>query len=178
MIPDDLKRTFPELAGIGEGGFHLLLEATREVRPAAGDTVIASGTLNDTMYFVCGGSVRVSLESPDECSVLGDFGSGQWIGEMGMLEPAQAAASVVALEDCTLLSLSHDEFMALRRKSPELTSVLLQLLARDLSSRLHATIDFIDNRNRSGRRDADSAHPNTLIEAVKTLLGIAARAGA
>lgn len=179
MTPDDLKSRFPALEGADDGAIELLLGTMSEVEPAAGDTVIASGVENDTMYFISSGRVRVSLESADECSILGDFGPGQWIGEMGMLHPAPAAASVVALDDCVLLGLSNQEFMDLRRRAPALTSVLLQMFCRDLSARLHATVGFIDRKKIPAGPEAAAAVPaKTLIEAAKNLLGIAARTGA
>lgn len=178
MNPEDLKRRFQGLSEVSDDALDLLLEATTVVCPAAGDTVIAVGAGSDTMYFICDGSVRVSLESADECSILGDFGRGQWIGEMGMLQPARASASVVAREDCVLLGLSHDGFVVLRRRSPALTSVLLQMLCRDLSARLHATIGFIDTRSSEDAKEATTLRSRTLIEIARNLLGIAARTGA
>lgn len=178
MDPVDLKSRFQELSGVSDDGLVQLLETTTVVCPAAGDTIIAAGAGSDTMYFICDGSVRVSLESADECSILGDFGRGQWIGEMGMLKPARASASVVAREDCVLLALSHDGFAALRRRSPALTSVLLQMLCRDLSARLHATIGFIDTRNSEDATEATTLRSKMLIEIARNLLGIAARTGA
>ena len=177
MTPDELKSRFPALDLVEGEGLDLLLRTTAEIYPDAGDAIISSGAENDTMYFICAGSVRVSLDAPDECLILGDFGPGRWIGEMGMIQPAPAAASVVALEDCTLLSLSHDEFTELRRASPALTSVLLQLLIRDLSARLYATVGFIDSKKAADETGAATVSAKSLIEIAKNLLGIAARTG-
>ena len=178
MTPEDLTRLFPALKEVESGALDLLLQTTTKICPDAGDTVISSGAPNDTMYFICAGSVRVSLDSSDECSILGDFGPGQWIGEMGMLQPAAAAASVVALDDCVLLSMSNEEFAGLRQSSPALTSVLLQMLCRDLSVRLHATIGFIDRKKTASEPGHAAISPKTLIDIAKNLLGIAARTGA
>ena len=178
MTPDDLTSRFPALKGVENEALALLLETTTKICPDAGDTIISSGATNNTMYFICSGSVRVSLDSADECSILGDFGPGQWIGEMGMLQPAPAAASVVALDDCVLLSLSNEEFTGLRRSSPTLTSVLLQMLCRDLSARLYATVGFIDRKKIVTEPGHDAVSPKTLIDIAKNLLGIAARTGA
>jgi len=179
MTPDVLRNRFPALEKVADEALELLRGTVSEIELDSGDQVISSGIENDTMYFICAGRVRVSLESADECAILGDFGPGQWIGEMGMIQPAPAAASVVALDDCVLLSLSHDEFIELRRSSPALTSVLLQMLCRDLSARLHKTVAFIDNENIEGDSDPAAAVTRTsLIEVAKNLLGIAARSGA
>ena len=177
MTPDELKNRFPALGAVDDDSLDLLLGAASRICPGAGETLIASGAHSETMYLICAGSVRVSLDAPDECAILGDFGPGQWIGEMGMIQPAHAAASVVTLEDCVLLALSHDGFMGLRRHSPMLTSVLLQMLCRDLSARLYATVGFIDSNKAAGDDAAATVSPQNLIEVAKNLLGIAARTG-
>jgi len=178
MTPDELKSRFPALDAVDGEALELLLRTTAEICPAAGDTIISSGAENDTMYLICAGSVRVSLDAPDECLILGDFGPGRWIGEMGMIQPAPAVAGVVALEDCILLTLSHDEFTELRRASPSLTSVLLQMLCRDLSARLYTTVGFIDSNNAADETGAAIISAKNLVEIAKNLLGIAARTGA
>ena len=142
----------------------------------AGSVVIATGEHNSVLYLIDRGSLRVGLESAGECTVLGDFGPGQWVGEMGMIEPAPSAAQVVAIEDSCLLRLSHQDFMALRRSNQQLTSVLLTVVSASLAERLRNTIHLVD----TGRAGVTSecTGRDWIVEAARRLMGIAARAGA
>ncbi len=94
-----------------------------------------------------------------------------------MIQPALAVASVVAVEDCTLLRLQHDEFMALRGSSPTLTSIFLQMLCTDMAERLRSTIGFIDQEPADTRASEEIAR-KWMAETARKLIGIAARSGA
>lgn len=179
MTPEELAKQFPDLATSGEGDCGLLLQKASLVEIPAGESIIAPGTESVALFLICSGQVRVSLESADECSVLGDFGPGQWIGEMGMIEPARAVASVIAVEDCALLRLSHVDFMELRRDSPALTSTLLQMLCKNLTQRLDSTVRFIDREETAPDPSVvKGIQRNWMVEAARNLIGVAARSGA
>lgn len=178
MTPQELAKQFPDLAGPGKEACELLLRKASLVEIPAGTSIITPGTESAALFLICSGRVRVSLESAGECSILGDFGGGQWIGEMGMIEPARAVASVVAVEDCLLLRLSHADFMDLRRDSPVLTSTLLQMLCNNLTQRLDSTIRLID-REEAGQEppDVKDVQRNWMVEAARNLIGVAVRSG-
>ena len=176
MTPDEFKACFKDLQGIKDEDIGVLLGTLEVKRYKAGTDVIAPGEHNSVLHLIHRGRLRVSLESVDECTVLGDFGPGQWVGEMGMIEPATSAAQVIAIEDSDVLRLSHEAFMALRRSNLELTSVLLTVISASLAERLRATINLVD----SGRAGAEPAHTGRdwITEVARRLMGIAARVGA
>lgn len=175
MTPDQIKQLFPVFTKASSKDLEHLLDAASMSDIPAGKDVISAGVESNSVHLICSGSVRVSLEAGDECTILGDFGPGQWIGEMGMIEPAIAVARVTAIQDCAVLRLSHDSFMALRRQCPTLTSILLQLFSSDLAKRLRATIQFIDGEI----TDSDmKTKKRWYTEVAKNLLGMAARIGA
>ena len=93
-----------------------------------------------------------------------------------MIQPDIALARVTAIEDSTVIELSHADFMALRHRCPTLTSVLLQILSADLTERLRSTMQFVDSGGAKSQEE-ETKHA-WLIEAAKRLMGIAARAGA
>lgn len=175
MTPEEIKARFPDLQQASSRDLEHLLQAAPLTDIAAGTDVILPGTESNSLYLICSGSVRISLEADDECTILGDYGPGQWIGELGMIEPAIAIARATAISDGTVLRLSHDNFMLLRRQCPELTSILLQLFSSDMAKRLRTTIQFID-----GEIPAADVHieKHWYTEVAKRILGIAARIGA
>ena len=175
MTPDDIKQHFPALGEAAESDLSVLLDAANINEISAGTDIITPGKDSDALYLIYDGLVRVSLESDGECTVLGDFGSGSWIGEMGMIQPAVAVARATATKNCTVIQLSHSDFMALRRQCPTLTSTLLQIFCNDLVGRFRSTMQFIDGGVIEPKAEARRAW---LVEAAKRVMGIAARAGA
>lgn len=176
MTPEDIKQRFPALQGVTQHDLEVFLDSVEVSEIAAGTNIITPGKENSTLYLIYDGSVRVSLESDKECTLLGDFGSGEWIGEMGMIEPATAVARVTTIEDCVVVQLSHPDFMALRRRCPTLTSVLLQIFSNSLAGRLRSTMQFTDGEVTESK--ADQTKHAWLVEVAKRVMGIAARAGA
>ena len=147
ITPDDLLRCFPALNTASQEDLAYLLETAGCDEIPEGDRLIHSGQTSDCLFMIYSGSVRITLVKDDESQVLGDCGRGQWIGEMGMIAPAVAVAEVTATSDCVVLRISHDAFLALRRKRPALTSILLHLFSLDLTRRLRTTIEFIDRKS-------------------------------
>ena len=175
MTPAEIKERFPGLQQASSQDLEHLLQTAALTDIAAGADVISPGTESNSLYLICSGSMRVSLEAEDECTILGDYGPGQWIGELGMIEPAIAVARVTTINDCAVLRLSHDNFMTLRRQCPELTSILLQLFSSDMAQRLRTTIQFIDGEIPDAELQAEK---HWYTEVAKRMLGIAARIGA
>ena len=98
-----------------------------------GEVLCRQGTPSESMYFVVSGRLRVALELPDGTSrVLGDFGRGETIGEMGILTGEPRSATVLAARDTELLELPAAAFDRLVRHHP---SVLLRL-TREIVGRL------------------------------------------
>ena len=176
MKADDLKQRFPGLQGVAQNDLEVLLDAVKVTEITADTKIIVPGKESDTLYMIYDGLVQVSLESDTGHWVLGEFGRGQWIGDMGMIHPAIAVASVTTIEDSTMIQLAHSDFMALRRRCPALTSVLLQMLSSDLTERLRSTMQFVDSEE-AGSQAEETKHA-WLVETAKRLMGIAARAGA
>lgn len=178
MTPDDFRQRFPAFAEIRDDDLYALLGVleTKEVRK--GSDIIPPNSANRTLYLIRDGGLRVSLECAGELTVLGDFGPGQWLGEMGMIEPDPVAsvARVTAVEDSVLLQLSHTDFMALRRTNVSLTSVLLQVFCAVLSERLRRTMGLVYD----GESTPDTpGEPKSgwFVEVARQLMGIAARTG-
>lgn len=178
MTPDQFTQQFSVFRTLNREDLALLLETLEASHVGAGTCFIASGVDSDALYLIAGGRVRVTLESNGDSTVLGEFGPGQWAGEMGMIEPAPACASVAAVEDCSLLRLSHADFMALRRKCPSLTSSLLKVFSDQLAERLRSTLHFVDTGETVAGQDRGEGNRNWFIEAAQRIVGLAARTGA
>ena len=99
----------------------------------AGQTVVNAADPGDAMFLIHAGRVRVlvSGESGREV-ILATLGPGDFFGEMALLDGRPRSATVMAMEDTTLLVLTREALLAHLRSHPQ---TALNLLA-ELSLRL------------------------------------------
>ena len=109
-----------------------------EVTVEAGSTFIELGAVEDCLYVVISGRVRVHRGD----RTLVELGPGSSVGELAVLAPEPRSASVTALEPTLLLRVNKvvlDELLADR---PELASGVIAALASRLrASAEHAAAD-------------------------------------
>ncbi len=74
-----------------------------------GETILRKGERGDSMYFISSGAVEVRIEPPVR------LGTGDFVGELAILDSRPRAADVVALGFCQLLRLSSRDFDRLMR---------------------------------------------------------------
>lgn len=88
------------------------------------DVIVNEGDLGSSMYIVAEGRVRC-YSGDTELSILG---SRAVFGELAALDPEPRAASVQALEDCTLLKLEGETLYELMAINKELTRGIIHVL--------------------------------------------------
>jgi CRP-like cAMP-binding protein len=104
-----------------------------------GEVVTEEGVQTDALFIVTDGSLKVSVTADGEVLEVGTVTPGQWVGEVGLLDPGPASATVVAARDSTVLILTASALQDLREDDPALASPLLRALARTLSERVRAS---------------------------------------
>ena len=82
------------------------------------------GDLGTSMYIVADGKVRI-FEGDQELGVLGDRAV---FGDLAALDPEPRAASVQAVEDCTLLRLDGESLYELMAGNKEVTRGIIHVL--------------------------------------------------
>jgi CRP-like cAMP-binding protein len=101
-----------------------------EHRAAEGDTVIERGAVEDWMFVVAEGRVRVHRDE----RILAEVDVGGVFGELAVLSPAPRAASVTAIGPTLLLRLRRQPFEELLEDHPEIARVVIETLARLLQT--------------------------------------------
>jgi CRP-like cAMP-binding protein len=96
------------------------------------EEIVAEGSLGDALYLVLTGSVRVEAGG----HALADLGSGDFFGEMSLVEPAARSATVIATEPAYLFRLPHEALRQLLADEPEAANALLIQIVKTLSERL------------------------------------------
>ena len=96
-------------------------------------TIVEEGLPGDYMYVLRKGRVQVSKLSDDgREKILQFLESGDFFGEMSLLDDAPRSASVRALTDTQVWALSRADFLALLRRTPDVAMSVVQELARRL----------------------------------------------
>jgi len=97
----------------------------------AGTTFIEEGTVEDHLFVVVEGNLRVH-NGPHP---LVDLGAGETVGELSALVPEPRSASVTALERSTLLRVDKTTLDQLIAERPALASGVINGLVRSLRAR-------------------------------------------
>ncbi len=127
----------PILAGLNDAALDLLRQGAIESKAAAGSVIAREGDVSNRLFLIAEGSVRVckNFGEPTETE-LARFYPGDFFGEMCILETLPRSATVQAITDTTVLSLSSITFHHLYQAMPAQYGILLLNIARDLSRRL------------------------------------------
>jgi CRP-like cAMP-binding protein len=102
----------------------------------AGETLITQGEPSDTLCLVDSGSLAVHLDTAEGRLELGTTARCGWVGEMGMLVPGVASATVVARTQTRVVPISHGRYLDLLKREPRAMGTALLNIARDLARRL------------------------------------------
>jgi CRP/FNR family cyclic AMP-dependent transcriptional regulator len=127
----------PIFAGLNEPAIRLLIDEAEEITAPAGSVIVSEGESGHQMYVIASGLVRVckKFDRADETE-LARLRAGNFFGEMCILETLPRAATVQAVPDTTLYTLSSQTFYHLFKAMPDQYSLLLLNISRDLSRRL------------------------------------------
>lgn len=87
---------------------------------SAGDIVFAQGDAPDGVYLICDGEVEIRQVDPSGTDHhLRNMGTGEYFGEIGVLQQHARTSSVIANTDVVLLVLTRENFVDLLGESPE-----------------------------------------------------------
>lgn len=107
-----------------------------------GSPIIRESEPGDLFFVILRGEVKVFVDSPDGREVvLSHLQTGDFFGEMALLEGDSRSASVTALSDCELAVIARAEFFAVLSRDFSLTKKILQTL----STRLRKANDVIES---------------------------------
>jgi len=119
-----ILKSVPIFASVPESQLVDLATIAETVEYAAGDNIMNQGDLGTSMYIVVNGRVRIFEGDKD----LAEHGTRAVFGELAALDPEPRAASVEALEDCTLLRLDGESLYDLMSGNKEVTRGIVQVL--------------------------------------------------
>jgi CRP/FNR family cyclic AMP-dependent transcriptional regulator len=121
----DLLRRIPIFAGFDKRRLERLGMLADEIDVPAGKALMRQGEIGSDMMVIVSG--RVAVERDGER--LNTLGSGDFFGEIALLDGGPRTATVTTEEPSRLLVLNHREFHALMDEFPEVAGQVLTALA-------------------------------------------------
>nr|WP_218936460.1 Crp/Fnr family transcriptional regulator [Actinomadura citrea] len=154
----------PLFEALDEQGAKALRANVTEVRLARGQTLFNEGETGDRLYVVLEGKIKLTRTAPDgRENLLSVLGPSEMFGELSLFDPRPRTASAIAVTECRLAGLGHDDLRPWLTGHPE---VAVQLL-RALAQRLRKTNDVM----------ADLVFTDVPGRVAKALLDLAERFG-
>ena len=116
-----------------------------------GSYIFLEDSEGEQCFFVAEGSVKVTRLSKDGREViLAMLSSGEFFGEMSLLDGESRSANVIALENTEVLILDREDFLVVLHDYPQIAIQLLRELANRLrkSDRQIASLSLSDAEKR------------------------------
>jgi CRP-like cAMP-binding protein len=109
-----------------------------EVSLAEGETLFSAGEKSKAVYFIAEGRLAVQERTgfADRTQVVALLDQGAPAGEGALLSGHVHGATLLAVSDCRLFSLSRKKYRKLKEKRPELAVDLLESLLAKTCLRL------------------------------------------
>ena len=126
-------KNVPMFAGFPDEPLRVLSTVVTRRSVPRGTTVMAAGDPVDSLYIVISGRLKVMMSDAEGKEViLSILGSGEFFGEMGLIDDSPRSASVVTIEPCELLSVSKRDFKKCLAENVEMSMAVMRGLVRRL----------------------------------------------
>lgn len=115
-----------------------LFEISKRYKMEANKIVVKEDDPGGSLFVILHGSVRVTKGIKGELEHLATLATGEFFGEMALLEKSTRSATVITLEETTLLEFRMNDLEELFKKYPKIAHRVYHNLAKGLSARLRS----------------------------------------
>ena len=121
----DLLQRIPIFSGFDRRRMERLGMLADEVHVSAGKVLMRQGDIGSDMMVVVRGSVAVERDG----NRLNTLGSGDFFGEIALVDGGPRTATVTTEEPTTLLVITHRDFHSMMDEFPEVADQVMNALA-------------------------------------------------
>ena len=126
-------RQVPLFESLEDSQIDYLVKVGKRLTLSSGERLFRKGDPGSCMYMIISGRIQIYMESSDgQLAMLRVLDSGQFFGEMALLDGEERSASALTLTPCLLFTLDRAAFLNLIATYPELLTRLLSVLTERL----------------------------------------------
>jgi len=150
--PDDPRlQKFCFFAGLGGEELSALLKLTDAVTCPAGSRIVEAGEPGHCLFVVLEGRAKVTIDADGREIELSSLETGDFFGEVSLVDDGPRSANVTAIETCVLLRITRMTIGVLSGLQPAAAIQILGAIGRALVRRLRASNQkYIDILLRTG----------------------------
>lgn len=126
--PVDLLAKVSLFDGLSRKELQTIHRSAKEVHFPAGRTIVSEGSTGVGFHMIVSGNAKVLVKGRSRATL----GSGDYFGEMSLIDRGPRSATVTATTDVTTLSLASWSFLSILDKNPTISRKLLTELCRRL----------------------------------------------
>ncbi|WP_207691595.1 cyclic nucleotide-binding domain-containing protein [Desulfonema limicola] len=124
----EFLRGVPFFRSLPDSDIETIKETCREKLYKTGDIICNEGDIGDNLFIIVCGSVEIWKNyKTNNNDLLSVYGPGQLFGELSLIDDSPRSATVVARQDCKLLSIQRDDFNEITRPNPVSKSIMCYL---------------------------------------------------
>jgi CRP-like cAMP-binding protein len=156
----ELLRSVPIFSELTEADFQSLAKVANRRRYPKDSVVFFENEQGDFFFMILEGRIKVTILGDDGREViLSLLGSGDFFGEMALLDNEPRSATAIAVEDSELLSLHRNDFQNVLTDNRSITVGLIKVLTARLRRANHqiSTLALLDVYGRVARVIVDMA---------------------
>ena len=160
MDEQELLRSVPIFSELTEADFSSLAKVANRRRYPKDSVVFFENEQGDFFFMILEGRIKVTILGDDGREIiLSLLGSGDFFGEMALLDNEPRSATAIAVEDSELLSLHRNDFQSVLSDNRSITTGLIKVLTARLRRANHqiSTLALLDVYGRVARVIVDMA---------------------
>jgi len=100
--------------------------------------IVKQGEMGDAMWLILEGELRVRVNVMDKENILATLCTGEFFGDISLLDHGPRSADVVANTDSLVGKVSAAGFQRLTREAPEIATPFLLAVGKTLTARIRA----------------------------------------
>ncbi|MGD9942697.1 MAG: Crp/Fnr family transcriptional regulator [Burkholderiaceae bacterium] len=126
-------RRVPLLSSLNEQQLETLAAGSSRRNYPKGRTIVSEGEPSQSLYILLSGRAKVQRsDSEGKEVILAVLGSGDFFGEMSLIDDSPRSASVITLESCDFMAINKDSFKSMLLQSNEMCMAVMKGLVKRL----------------------------------------------
>ncbi|OGR83004.1 MAG: hypothetical protein A2636_02825 [Elusimicrobia bacterium RIFCSPHIGHO2_01_FULL_64_10] len=131
----DILKNLDFFSHCSEEDILALVESMEKNHYKAGSTILFQGEISNRLHLVRSGSVGIWKSASGQKTLVAELGPGKYFGEISLMTPISATASVKAKDETEILSLSYESLEFAFRKHPEEMKIIQKKIEERMQSR-------------------------------------------